>query len=261
MTTSDLEPLVELWRAHDAAFEHVAPEWWGAVVGDRRYPAIHEANYSRVEARSAVRLAEIDGAIVRTTPGSARSHVVLFYPEDQTALIAEAGSRGDRLLWDLVMVHRDPPAAIRSDTSSVGIQTEEIRRFDDTFWRAHAESVRLFAIEDPETLVQLQALERETMIPFGRRWFTVQQGGAPVAFGALLVVGDTAYVDHVVTFPRARRRGYAEALTRRALAEATKAGVTSTFLLAEPGGQAERIYRRIGFEPVAHLASWTTVRE
>ena len=81
-----------------------------------------------------------------------------------------------------------------------------------------------------------------------------------MAFASLLVVGDAAFLDHVVTFPQARRRGYAEALTRRAIAEAAAAGAASTFLLAEPDRPAERIYRRIGFEPVAHLASWTRER-
>ena len=251
----ELEALLELWRAHDAAFERAELAWWGAVVSDRRYPAIHEANYARVEARSPVPLAEI--AVGLGTAGAdPRTHVVVFHPEEQTDLLAEAGTAGARLVWDLVMVrrsgHTDPQGA------GPDIPTEEIARFDDAFWIAHAESVRLFDVEDPDTLDQLQALERETLIPHGRRWFVVRgEGGGPVAFASLLVVGDAAFLDHVVTFPEARRRGCAEALTRRAVSEAAAAGGASTLLLAEPGRPAERIYRRIGFEPVAHLASWT----
>ena len=252
---AELEALLELWRTHDAAFERVEPAWWGAVVSDRRYPAIHEANYARVEARSPVPLAEI--AVGLGTAGAdQRAHVVVFHPEEQTDLLAEAGTAGARLVWDLVMVrgsgHTDPQG------TGPDVPTEEIARFDDAFWIAHAESVRLFDVEDPDTLDQLQALERETLIPHGRRWFVVRgDGGGPVAFASLLVIGDAAFLDHVVTFPEARRRGYAEALTRRALSEAAAAGGASTLLLAEPGRPAERIYRRIGFEPVAHLASWT----
>lgn len=256
----ELGALLELWRAHDAAFEHVTPAWWGAVVSDRRYPAINEANYARVEARSPVRLAEIEAELLPTGAGGPRSHVVVFHPEEQTELLTEVGTRGDRIVWDLVMVHRGPATEIGSDDPVPGALTEETRTFDEAFWRAHAESTRLFDVEDPRTLEELQALERETLIPLGRRWFTVRRDGEPVAFASLLVVDGIAFLDHVVTFPEARRRGYAEALTRRALAEAIAAGATSTFLLADPDGSAERIYRRIGFEPVTHLASWTSDR-
>jgi GNAT superfamily N-acetyltransferase len=254
----DLLRLLELWRAHDAAFERAEPAWWGAVVSDRRYPAIHEANYARVEARTPVRLAEImAGPDACADP---RWHVVVFHPEEQTDLLAEAGTAGARLAWDLVMVRRAGP----TDRPGAGpdVPTEEIRRFDDAFWRAHAESVRMFDVEDDDTLDQLQALERETLIPYGRRWFVVRgQGGGPVAFASLLAIGDAAFLDHVVTFPDARRRGYAEALTRRAVTEAAAAGAAWTFLLAEPDRPAERIYRRIGFEPVGYLSSWTLDRE
>jgi ribosomal protein S18 acetylase RimI-like enzyme len=254
----ELERLLGLWRAHDAAFERVDPAWWGAFVSDRRYPAINEANYARVEAREPVTLAEIEAGPDTSDRAARRSHVVVFHPEEQTDLLAEAGTLGARLLWDLVMVHRDAASA---PIAGAVDPTEEVRRFDDAFWLAHAESTRLFDVDDRGTLEQLQALERETLIPSGRRWFVVRGPGGPVAFVSLLVLGDAAYLDHVVTFPGARRRGYAEALTRRALAEAAAAGATATFLLAEPHGQAERIYRRIGFEPVTHLASWTYDRD
>jgi ribosomal protein S18 acetylase RimI-like enzyme len=182
--------------------------------------------------------------------GCARSHAVIFFPEDQTGLIAEASTRGERVTWDLVMVAAGQPPQPQDD------RVEEVGRFDDAFWRAHASSARLFEVEEPATVAQLQALERDVMIPGGRRWFTVRGAGEPEAFAALLVLGASAYLDHVVTFPAARRRGHAEALTRRALSEAAGAGATRTFLLAEPGGAARRIYARLGFARLGYLASW-----
>ncbi len=258
----DLEALFHHWREHDAAFEHVAPAWWGAVVSDARYPAINEANYARVEARRPVRLAEIEAELLPAGSGigTPRSHVVIFFPEHQTDLLAEASTRGERIVWDLVMAHRSRATSVRGSEPATDVATEEVRRFDEGFWHAHAASTRLFDVEDRATVDQLQALERETLIPLGRRWFVVRQRGEPVSFAALLVLGGTAYLDHVVTFPAARRRGYAGSVTRRALAEAAAAGATSTYLLAEPGGRAERIYERIGFEPLAHIASWTSDR-
>src|SRR5262245_59267542 len=163
----EIAQLLELCRAHDAAFERVEPAWWGAVVADRRYPAIHEANYARVETPSPVRLAEIEAGL-GAAGAEPRSHVVVFHPEEQTDLLAEAGTAGGRLVWDLVMIRRGAPTDPRGDGPDV--ETEEIRRLDDGFWVAHAESARLFDVEDPETLEQLQALERETLLPHGRRW-------------------------------------------------------------------------------------------
>ena len=248
------EPLLEHWRELDAGFQRVRDTRWGAVVSDDRYPAVWEPNYARVEARESVRLAEIEAELLPEMArcGSERSHVVIFSPPDQTDLIAEASTRGDRITWDLVMV-RDREATDETDPRGV---TEEVDDPDEPFWRAHATSTRILGVDEEPTLEQLQALEREVMIPAGRRWFTIREAQEPVALASMLVLAGSAYLDHVVTFPYARRRGYARALTRRVLAEAADADASRTFLLAEPGGVAERIYAGLGFRRAGHLASW-----
>jgi ribosomal protein S18 acetylase RimI-like enzyme len=251
----DIEPLLRFWRAQDALFERTEALWWGAVVSDARFPAIQEPNYARVETRQPVRLQEIDGSLLPAMrrSGSERSHVVVFHPEDQTDLIAAASTRGERIVWDQVMVtggHVEPTGRV-----------EEVSAFDGSFWVVHRDSARLFDVSDEETLDQLQAVERDVLIPAGRRWFAVVDDGRRVALAALLVLERTGFIDHVVTFPDARRRGHAEALTRRIVGEATAMGAERTYLLAEPEGGAVRIYDRIGFERVAHLASWLAARD
>jgi len=277
---SDLDPLLTFWRAQDALFERVDETPWGAVVSDARYPAIQEPNYARVETRDPVGLTEVEARLLpaMARSGSSRSHVVIFFPEDQTDLVAQASTRGERITWDLVMVHEGVPPApddLVAQASTRGERitwdlvmvhegvppapddrVEEVRAFDDRFWRVHAASTRLFDVDERPTVDQLQALEREVLIPGGRRWFVVREGGAPVAFAAILALEGSAYLDHVVTFPASRRRGHAQALTRRALAEAARAGADRMYLLAEPGSAAERIYARLGFERAGHLASW-----
>ncbi len=255
----DLEPLVAFWRAHDALFEREDRAWWGAVVSDARYPLIREPNYARVETARPVRLAEIEDALLpqRDRAGSRSSHVVVFRPEEQTDLIAEASTRGERIVWDLVMTAEAPCAGPPERAAAV----EELGAFDEAFWRAHRASAGLFEVGGGAELDQLQAIERDILIPAGRRWFCVRDEGGFAAFAALLVLGGIGFVDHVVTFPAARRHGYAEALTGRALAEAAAAGASRTHLLAEPHGDAVRIYQRVGFEAVGHLASWVSPRE
>jgi ribosomal protein S18 acetylase RimI-like enzyme len=251
MAVADLDPLLDYWRAQDALFQRVEPAWWGAVVSDARFPAIQEPNYARVETREPVRLAEVEEDLLPAMrrSGSTRRHVVVFHPEDQADLVTEASSRGDRLSWDVVMER--PSMPVTTDD-----RVEEVIAFDPGFWEAHAESIGLFDIDDPDTADQLQALEREVLIPAGRRWFAVRDRGRPVAFAALLVLEGCGFLDHVATFPAHRRRGHAEALTRRALAEASASGAGRTYLLAEPDGNAERVYTRLGFERVTTLVSW-----
>jgi len=253
---ADLEPLLRFWRAHDDLFERTDATWWGAVISDARFPAIQEPNYARVETRQPVRLEEIEDALVPAmgASGSERAHVVIFHPEDQTELVAAASTRGDRIAWDLVMV------SAGRDGEPTG-EVEEVSAFDESFWSVHRDSARLFDVTDDDTLDQLQAMERDVLVPAGRRWFSVIDRGRRVALAALLVLERTAFVDHVVTFPEARRRGHAGALTRQLVAEAAAMGADRTFLLAEPEGDAVRVYDRIGFERVTHLASWLAPRD
>jgi len=247
---ADLEPLLRLWRAHDDLFQRTETRWWGAVVSDARFPAIQEPNYARVETRHRVAIGEIEDALLPAmrAVGTTRSHVVIFHPEVQTDLVTAASTRGDRVAWDLVMA-----ASAREVEPAEHV--EEISAFDGSFWALHRDSARLFEVSDEDMLDQLQAMERDVLIPAGRRWFSAVDGGRHVALAALLVLEGTGFIDHVVTFPSARRRGHAEALTRRLLAEASAMGADRTYLLAEPGGDAVRIYDRIGFERVTHVAS------
>jgi predicted GNAT family acetyltransferase len=250
---TDLEPLLRFWGAHDALFERVEPSWWGAVVSDARFPAIREPNYARVETADPVGLAEIEDLLLPAMrrSGSIGAHAVVFRPEEQTDLIAAASTRGERITWDIVMRFEGPGELGRS-------RVEEVADPSEDFWAIHRASAALFDIEGEVTLDQMQAMEREVMVPAGRRWFAAVDGGRPVALAALLVLDGVGFVDHVVTFPEQRRRGLAEALTRRLVFEAAAAGSEATYLLADPQGDAVRIYERIGFERLSHLASWVS---
>jgi len=252
---ANLEPLLRFWRALDGRFESVEPTWWGAVVTDSRYPTIWDANYARVEATDAsLTLAEVQShllpAIERS--GATRMHVVMFHPESQRGLLAEAGTRGDRITWDLLMEER---AATRKADHGPPPQVEEIERFDSAFWDRFRESLREFDITEEDAKDAMVLMEREIMLPAGKRWFAVREGRRRVAFGTLLVLEEVGYVDGVVTFPAARRRGYAAAIMRRIAEEARAAGARHLYLLAEPDGGARGLYERLGFAGVATLAS------
>lgn len=254
MDPHDLEPLLRYWRAQDELFDRVEPAWWGAVVSDPRYPSVQEPNYARVETEQPVKLAEVEEALLPAMArcGCRRAHVVVFRPEHQTDLLVEAGTRGDPILWDLVM---ERSGATESDRDT---RVEEVEVFDGAFWRAHRESLAWFDVKDAGVVDEIAAIERDLLVPAGRRWFTVRQDGTSVAFAALLVLEGVGYIDHVVTFPEARRRGYARALARHAASESATAGAERTYLLADRDGHATVLYRSIGFRPVTTIASWVS---
>jgi ribosomal protein S18 acetylase RimI-like enzyme len=248
---SDLDELLRYWRPVDLLFDRVRDTWWGAVVTDPRFPHIHEANYARVDVRRPVRLADIEEVLLPAAR-AARSpiaHAVVFHPGDQTDLLAEAGSRGERLAWDLVMRRSDLPPQV--DDAIEPVTTHDVR-----FWPAYRAVQRVFGVEDDDVIEEMIALERGVMIPAGRTWFAARDRLEIVALASMLIREGIAFVDGVATLPAARRRGHATALTKGILREAADRGAKATYLLAEPGGEAERIYRRLGFEGIAQIASW-----
>lgn len=255
----DPEPLFRFWRTLDGVFARVQPFRWGAVVTDPRFPLIREANYARVEtAEPGLELSEVESALLPalTESGADRAHLVLFHPEQLTDLVAEASMSGERINWDLAMEFRGRADACgRADARDDDLAAE-VTRFGARFWRGHRASARHFGIDDGDALDQLQRIERDLLLPIGKRWFTVRERGRTVAYASLLVLEGVGWIDHVVTFPGSRRRGYATALTRRILSEAHTAGAERTYLLAEPDGAAALLYRKLGFRPVTHIASW-----
>jgi ribosomal protein S18 acetylase RimI-like enzyme len=98
-------------------------------------------------------------------------------------------------------------------------------------------------------------VEREVLIPAGKRWFAVRVARRAQALGSLIGMEGVGYVDHIVTFPEARRRGYAGAVVRRIVEEARRSDLDHLYLLAEPGAEALALYERLGFEAIGHIAS------
>ena len=256
-----IEDLVAFWTALDARFAHATPVGWGAVVTDRRFPDVWDANYARVEiADEQLSLAEVahalDPAIARAD--AAAFHVVMFRPQGCTRLLAELGSRGDRLSWDVVM--RRAPDAREVSLGGPG-DVQELPP-DRELWERVGSSMASFGVTEPEIVRQLLRIEREVMEPgTSKRWFGVRDDrGRIVTLAALVLLAGSAYVDHVVTFPEARGRGYARAAVTRLVHEARASGALRTFLLVDPAGPLP-LYERLGFREVTRIASTLATRQ
>ena len=241
------------WRALDACLGHVEPTWWGAVVTDGRFPAVWDANYARIdEPAPDVCLEDVAAALV---PALGRSgtevfHTVMFHAEQTTGLLTELSTVGHTLSWDLIMENTETPSVDRS-----GAIVEELDTGTE-LWDRVAASMELFGIER-DVALQLRSVEEALRLAGGKRWFGIRDpGGVLVALAALVVLDGVGYVDNVATFPRERGKGYASALTERAVSEALASGAGHVCLLADPDETAVvRMYQRLGFRDVGRLAS------
>lgn len=248
------EPVLRFWRALDDLVGSVHPTRWGAVVTDGRFPAIWDVNYARVDGETTdLTAAEVERDLLPAlaAAGAVVEHVVAFDPEAARELVAELSTRGHRLSWDLVMTSAEAAAP-----SSGHVVVEEFA-LDDEGWRdVRASLTESFGVETGAPLEQLTALEREVLVPAGKRWFGVRRRGRWVSVAALLVLEGTGYVDNVATSPRFRGRGYASAVTSAVVEAALAGGVETTFLLADPGEEpVVRMYERLGFRAAGRLAS------
>ncbi len=258
------DDLIAFWGALDGRLERVEPVRWGAVVTDHRFPDVWDANYARVEIDDEdLSLAEVatslDPAI--EAADAAAFHVVMFRPDATTRLLAELSSRGDRLSWDVVMCRVADEDEMTHGGPGPSRGVEELS-MDDALWDRMGSSLASFGVTEPEVVRQLLRLEREAMdLGNVKRWFGVRDDrGEVMALAALIQLAGLAYVDHVVTFPEARGRGYARAVVTRLVREARASGARRTFLLVDPAGPL-LLYERLGFREVTRIASTLAVRQ
>jgi ribosomal protein S18 acetylase RimI-like enzyme len=258
------DDLVAFWAALDGHLERVEPVRWGAVVTDRRFPDVWDANYARVETDDEeLSLTEVAGSLdpAIDAAGAAAFHVVMFRPEATTRLLTELSSRGDRLSWDVVMSHEGGPLEVAQNGPGDPLEVEELP-IDHELWDRLGSSLAWFGVKEPEVVRQLLHLEREAMDP-GRmkRWFGVRDDrGEVMTLAALIQLAGLAYVDDVVTVPEARGRGYARAVVTRIVREARASGARRTFLLVDPDGPVS-LYERLGFREVTRMGSTLSTRQ
>lgn len=245
-------PLVEMFIALDDLLERVDRTWWGAVVSHSRFPLIWDVNYARVDGpRPDLTLQEVRSALVPAVreAGVMHEHIVLFDPDGSPALLHELERSGSRLLWDTAMELPGP-----RHEEETGHRVKEVTVFDQAFWDSQRLAMAEFDVRDADVIEQLVAWERDLLVPFGKRWFAVREDGDIVGSAALVRHGEVGYIDNVVTFPRARRRGIAAAMVVRVAEEAFEDGATRMFLLADRPGPI-RLYERLGFRSVGRIAS------
>jgi ribosomal protein S18 acetylase RimI-like enzyme len=81
--------------------------------------------------------------------------------------------------------------------------------------------------------------------------------GEPAGYTSLLSSEGVGYLDNVVTMPPFRRRGVATGTVIAAVRSSLRSGDDRVFLLAERGGNAQRLYERLGFRVRSQIESYT----
>jgi hypothetical protein len=133
-----------------------------------------------------------------------------------------------------------------SELELVAVSTpDEVREFEEV-------SVRGFGGENdsvpPGTYHPPEILADDAM-----KMFTGRVDGRAVAAAMGYVTEAAVGVFGVTTIASARRRGYGTAVTRAAML--TETGLPA---ILAPSKEAERMYIRLGFEPVGELSIWVT---
>jgi GNAT superfamily N-acetyltransferase len=234
---------------------------WGYLVADPRFPLVWDANHGAVLDPAPELTAEDvrrDVLPFLRRHGAPHEHIELWALPPRSRL--RDGLRtelGRPLPADAVMVFEGDPSQPPPGAGAVRVEdlTDPDGRTVTWLHRARNE----FGPEPlPDRVVdQLVGRDLEVFRPLGLRWFLARVEGVPAGYSSLLSLDGVGYLDGVVTMPAFRRRGVASATVAAAVRWSLAHGDELVHLLAEPGGEPQRLYERLGFRTRAAVESFT----
>ena len=231
---------------------------WGMVIADPRYPRIWDANNAAVldpdpDLTAEQIRAELD-PILRGA-GAPTEHIEVWETTVENPALRALRDEHISRVPDVAMVFDGDSDAVPGE---IDLGVEELRDLDAGLWRWYRTTLNEFGDPlDDGVLDQLLSRIRDVFLPSGLRWFLVRVDGEPAGYTSLISVAGVGYLDSVVTMPKFRRRGIASATVGAAVRASAEAGDRVTFLLAEEGGEPQRLYERLGFVTTARIESFT----
>ena len=169
-----------------------------------------------------------------------------LYPDFEAAA-TRAGLTLIIQMTGMVATELRPPRRPAPALEIEPIQTEA-QRLEATDLQAYAYS---FPVDLCRTPTQAGALWGKTP----QFAYIGYADGMPASTATTLVIDGVLYVALVATHPQAQRRGYAEAVMRHSLAEASRAtGLSRTVLHASQAGYP--IYAAMGYQPTGAVAGF-----
>ena len=249
------DALRSFWYEAESFAETCVRTPWGVVITDSRYPTIYDANHaSLLEEAPDLTLEEVRETLhpLLLAAGATQEHIEVMDTSDPSPAADALRREQQRVTTDVVMQYEGDGVEPQTDA-----RVEEIAP-DEAFWDVYRATRSEFG--DPLTddvIDQLVSRDRDVFFPAGLRFFAGILGGEIAGFTSLIVLGGTAYVANVVTRPPYRRRGVASTTVTRAIEVVHDRGLETVFLLAEEGGDPQRLYERLGFRVVARAMGFT----
>ena len=246
------------WHASTGLGRRAERVWWGVVASDERYPLVWDANHAAVlEPAPGLTTEELEASLLPMLrdAGAPHEHVEFWEASVESPALAACRRRGDHSDPDVIMVLRERPSGSAEPRA---VRVDEVTRPQPSFWPWYRDSLREFGMQlSEDVLDQLVRRTQEVFLPAGLRWFVGSIDGEPAGYASLLSLAGTGYLDNVVTMPAYRRRGVASAAVLSAVRASLDADDAEVFLLAESGGDPQRLYEGLGFTVAASIESFT----
>jgi ribosomal protein S18 acetylase RimI-like enzyme len=245
------------FRAYDGLSGTCASYPWGTVSRNPLLPHVWDANRAWIHGATSPSLAELQAAIARAQEELAvpYTQVEVIDTDARASLIEELRGWLDPSpeCFVLMTTDRTAPAGPAADPRVVIVESP----FPDPVrW---LELIRAGHADEQLPAVVLEELAERDCGPLaaaGMRLLTARRGDEVGAFATLLSVQGIGLVDSVATLPHHRRQGLATSLIAAAIAASAAAGNHTTILFTREGGEAQRIYSRLGMRVVARVAQF-----
>jgi ribosomal protein S18 acetylase RimI-like enzyme len=240
---SELERCFDFLRAaEDRETREAVPFRFGTARLDRELPHVYDLNLLRVEhGQPSVEELVSDAEEIQGAAGLTHRRVQVT-PELDEPL----GPRFRELGWEaealVVMAqHREPERAV--DPSAA---REVDRRDLAGAWAVGMRSDGLSEEVVRELLAHKELIAESTPT----RYFAARADGTIASYCELYTDGASAQVESVMTLPAHRGKGLASAAVLRAAAAAREAGADFVFLVADRNDWPQKLYERLGFDPI-----------
>ncbi len=226
----------------------------GRAFFNDTFPRVWWLNYLLADRGIAVDPGELaaEAELLHTDAG--HSHRRIAIPDESVGAGVEGFFR--RIGWQVelmaLMAYRGEGERT-ADTSSVA----EVTREGLVPFREEMARTQPWATDDK--VVQEVIAAGEVGARAGNsRFFAVDVDGRPVAAAQLNTDGRVAEVDDVATLPAFQGRGFASAVSLRAVEEALASGHELVFLVADDEDWPKELYARLGFEVIGR--TWSFLR-
>jgi ribosomal protein S18 acetylase RimI-like enzyme len=242
-------------RAYGALSESCASYSWGTVSRNPTLPHVWDANRAWIYDPPAPSLGELREAIAvaQITFAVPFVHVEVVDTDACTALAGELGEwlgppEGFVLMTTSGPPPHQPAAAAGMVVTEQGFPDRE--RWLELIGAGHADEESLPAV----VLEEFALRDTGVLASAGIRFFTARHDDEVTAYASLLSLAGVGLIDNVATVPTHRRQGAATAVVAAVIGASTAAHNDTTFLFAREGGDAQRIYERLGLRVRGRVA-------